>query len=225
MDFFADIIKKEVIDKLPLKIAVNSKTGNTLYVSDTYFLRKGSKIKDDGGFNYQVSSFKKDEYIIVNASGFSGSIHCERPKFMWGTQLATNAEYLQKGADSEDKLPMIWLLDNWQENLNGSRSGMEGSVNCRLFFIDTSKFDMINDEIKDDWQKPMFRLSEVFMQTLENNISTFDLLTSKVRRPRTRFGTETEQGTDATIIDDELTGCELICDVNINRTKSTCVLS
>lgn len=224
MKFSPDIIKQQVIDNLPNIILVSEIDDKILYVNCTYYVRVGTIFKDDNDVSFQVTEFVPNVSITVNNSGFVGNINLTIPTFFWGTQLATNKEYIQLSANSEEKLPMIWLLDNWTEVGYNRQDSRDYNLNVRLFFLDTSDPNSLNNEIKDSNMLPMFQLTNAFKKVVENNRTYFNHIGSWDRQPRTRFGTQTEQGATKRILDDDLTGCELTLSIDINKVDENCCL-
>lgn len=219
MEFLADIIQSEIVDKINNEIVISSiNPPNILKTTNTSYATTDTAVLDGGGFNYAIKQVVKDDYIKVNAPSFSPNLFLPIPTFKWGTQRATNNEYVNAGV----RPPLIWLLDPWAETHYQEKNEKERTADCVIFFLDNYIPNETNEDNKERSMIAMFNLAKLFVQAIDKNKKYFNEASSVVYMPRTRFGTETAQGSESSILDDNLCGCELRITFDINKVSKQC---
>lgn len=220
MKALKDILKERIVDYLASTIVVDSVDGLIVYVCNTSYLRVGSVVTDGADISYKVTDISPNEWIQVDDEGFTGNINLKPVLFLEGTPISTNNEYLQISNYSEDKLPLIWLVQNYRERNYGEHDTREREVTCTILFLDTYNRDWINDQIKDNSLRAMYSLMGQFTQRLQDDFQYFNGLEVFDTVPRARFGVETTKGTESLIINDFLSGVELSMTFTINKLEN-----
>lgn len=143
--------------------------------------------------------------------------NCDKPFFITGTKLATNAEWTIASNDLNEKLPLIWLLEVIDEVGYGEEHILEREMNVRLFFLDeTDPSQYYTKEHREKVVKPMQNLMFEFIETMEQMVEFAPVETYNFRT-FSRFGTESEKGILQNILDANLSGVAL--DIKISRYK------
>jgi hypothetical protein len=209
-------ILKEVVDKINLELNVIDIQGNKIFLCNTLHLAVEDIIEDGNSNKYQITEMTVNEFIVVipvdgAPDPFNSSIVvCPPPVFLFGTPASTNNEYLALDADSAEKLPLIWLLENYEETFFGRESSIERRSAFRIFFLDeTDEEEWLNKEHHQLVIQPMMNLCEAFIDAI-NADRTFKTFEQVTKIPRVRFGVyRTNQGNERKIIDENISGVEL----------------
>jgi hypothetical protein len=222
MKLLKDILQAQVIDKLKLVVEITNVTDNVLLTCNTSFLIAGSVVKDDNEVEYKITAVVPNVSITVDANGFTGSLHIRKPLLLEGTPKQTNVEYLQISNYSQDNLPLVWLVQNYTENVFGEDDVRSRQVSCTLLFLDSYNEQWINDELNENSMRAMNILSSQFIQAITDNFSTFQMVKNYNRIPRARFGVETSNGAERLIIEDKLSGYEVNVSFDIYKDYDCC---
>jgi len=220
------VIIDEVVQKIDLSLDVLSIVGAKIFLCNTLHLTIGKIIQDSIGNQYKIIDFLLNEWIeVVPYSGapdpFDDSVViCPKICYFSGAPASLNVEYLDKEADTRDKTPLIWLLENYEEDFFGRESSIERTSRFHLFFLDE------NDEV--EWTtkehhtlvlQPLENLIDAFIQVIEND-RTFKTIEVFTKIPRARFGKyRDDRGNERKILDENFSGIEL--SASFQKFKST----
>lgn len=212
MKLTVDILD-DFIALLTLTGVINSfsddSTNTTLNVDATFHVRAGMFITVDGN-SHKVFSVNVDSQIVVVGVIINPVLFAVAPPFYFhGTPIATNQEI--SGAESIDKLPMIYLAESLKEKDLDENSAIARESEVRLFFLDTANFeDWETDDYYSDRLSGLNSLIDQFILSYKKFklFESFDTVFSRVNFAK--WGVfSNNRGTLTNIFDDNLTGVEL----------------
>lgn len=214
MEDFSELMRAKV-NQLDLTIKLKRQEGNKLYVCKTLHLKPGRIIYDENDFVYQVEDLKSNEWILVTGVGvgpeiFEGKdINCPPVYFLTGTPSSVNSEYQQIEKHARNKMPCVWLNENYEEDANGPGSSVERVVVPQLFFMDeTDEKRWTNEQQHKMALQPMSNLADHFFESFKKD-RLWKRLTPVKKTPRARFGVYIDgRGNDRKIIDEYISAVE-----------------
>ena len=218
-----DIIQ-DIINQINLVIPVLSTDGVKVYVCETTLhMTIGKIVTDSGGNEYEITDILNNVWVEVTPYGatvnpFSGTtITAPTITFLQGTPSSAGHEYLElKSSVTLEKTPFIWLLEPYDTNELEIDSSLDGSFNCRLFFMDWADLPEWENINHNDYAiKPMENLASAFIDVINNDYN-FKTITNPKRVIRPRFGVVvSDKGSDSLIINEDLSGVELTPTIEI----------
>lgn len=221
MSSTVDIVQS-IVDLIPREIKVSEiqNQGGKIVTCNTLYATEKKIVEDSNGNKYKISGFLENEYLEITPQGNSPEFNDDviilpKPLFLHGTPLSTNNEYLKVNSRQSKKTPFIWLLESFEEDIEGGDSSLEFSVRCRLFFMDGAIETKLNPEQHRLYIKPMRALSILFKEVVESQYHFKRPLGTTIR-PRPRFGVEvTNKGNKRLIFDDNLSGVESVINIEV----------
>lgn len=215
-DTVRDLIKS---DKFK---TINVVKGDSNYTScNTMYMVDGDILISSEGYRYQVSnltvinsSFEltpKDEAPIF----LGGFLKIERDVFfIEGKPLTTNKEWEQASTRSKDKLPLIWLVTNYTESFGNEESGIVSASNVLMYFMDVANEPKwTTEQHYDNTIKVMRNLVNRFRILMDDDSSL--TRNSFNAKPWERFGRQDSKGSRKKIIDEDLSGYEVLTSFDI----------
>ncbi len=140
----------------------------------------------------------------------------KRPFYIMGKPMAVNEEYKNQANISSDKLPLIWLLTSFTEDLRDEDSSMFNGSDIRLYFLtEAYSTEWTTAEHYSLSITAVRNMIERFVESLDKDLHT--IRNSVKVRPWERFGRQTISGDNKLIIDDYLSGCEVVLDLDISN--------
>ena len=214
MEAFSTILKG-LIDAIDLTIPVKSTNGNQVFVCKTLHLNSLREVEDTQGHVYKISDWSNNEWLQLVPEGGAPdpfndtAIICPELTYLHGTPDATNSEFGKVKNRMQQKVPLVWLYENYRETINGRGSTFEREIIPRIFFLDSSKFDSWTTEKHHKFSiQPMTNLAEALAEVI-NKDRRFKTLQSYEIIPRARFGVFIDdRGNDRHILDADLSGVE-----------------
>jgi hypothetical protein len=117
---------------------------------------------------------------------------------------------------TRDKLPLVWLLLGYEEDLGGRDASVITVNNTTLFFLtETNEREWLTDEHFDIAIERMNNLVDRFLSYFDNHLANRYVGSSK--KPLPRFGLYVRNGSEERIIDDYLSGVELKLDLELTK--------
>lgn len=225
---FVDIVE-DVVNDINLTLDVKSVVGPRINLCDTLFLTKLKIITDESGNQYKITDFLDNEWIEVEVIGASpfpyvGSVViCPDINYQHGTPSSTNEEYLDMDAETFEKMPLVWLLEPYDEVFFGLESSVERDSKFTIFFLDeTDEAQWLNTEHHRLVIKPQSNLRSAFIKVIEN-APLFKTYASYNQKPRARFGVFVQNvGPDKKIINEDLSGVELTAGIERFKCSTEC---
>lgn len=210
------VIFEDQIAKIDLVLNVIDVQGARIFLCDTLHLTTKKLITDSFGNLYKITDFLLNEWIdVVAYNGApdqfnSETVKCPEICFFSGAPASINNEYIDKETDTRDKTPLIWLLENYEEDFFGRESSVERKSKFRLFFLDeTDEVEWTSKQHHTFVIQPLINLCERFIEIFEND-RTFKTIDVFTKIPRVRLGVYVDnQGNDRKIIDEDFSGIEL----------------
>lgn len=210
------VIIEEKVEAIIVVLDVVDIVGMKIFLCNTLHLTLKKLIEDSAGNLYKITDFKLNEWIEVApysgapAQFDSETVVCPSICYFHGSPASVNNEYLDKDADTRDKTPLIWLLENYEEDFYGRESSLERNSRFRLFFLDeTDEAEWTNKEHHTNVVQPLINLSEAFIQVMSND-RRYKTIEIFQQRPRVRFGKyRDDQGNERKILDENFSGIEL----------------
>lgn len=210
-----------VVAAMQFPVAINSVTETEagtflLDVCHFYHAQKGFTVTI-GGNDYKIKSVNYPNELIVTGSQAISVTEFEmyHPFYFHGTPIQTGVE-LDKKKQSKDKIPMIWLYEQYEETRNVSNiNPIDLKINFRLFFLSTGNPANWTTELAyQEGILPMARLQEKFekqliiMNWLFNTDSPFEYTFKTYHE----FGVFiANKGMMQELWTDKLSGCEMNC--------------
>jgi hypothetical protein len=208
----------------PINVYKNDNTNfNTtgeevLYVDDVYHAQVGF-IVSIGNYTYTILAVDAwHRTIKVKCTQTAPSsipaktyFRLYEPFFFHGTPMTTNTEVISSKKLGTDKVPMFWLLENYQETyFDDPEEAHERESTVRLFALTEADFNKPSQNIHDNNVEPMARLMQFFIYTINTERQTFEKWDYKYTQNRyNKFGVYiNNQGPQANLFADNLSGVE-----------------
>lgn len=210
------VIFEEQIAKINLILTVKDIQGGRIYLCETLHLTLKKLISDSSGNLYMITDFLLNEWIDVMpyagapAVFVSETVKCPEICFFSGAPASINNEYLDKEADTRDKTPLIWLLENYEEDFFGRESSVERKSRFRLFLLDeTDEVEWTSKQHHTNVIQPLMNLCDKLVEVFQDD-RTFKTIEIFTKIPRVRFGKYVDShGNERKIIDEDFSGIEL----------------
>lgn len=217
---FTDILQ-DVVSDMPtpvitiFKVITLSAGVYQLYVDDFYYTAFNYNITI-GTNTYLVTSLDDtigNNKITITGSALptTGTFTLYQFFFFHGTPVDT-AQELADLKSAENKYPMIWLWEEFSEEMNWDEGeAPDRKTTCFLYFLDQS--DPKLGPTENRWEayvKPMYRLRDYFMNYLKSEkqfFMTWDQTTKD--KPKNRFGVWLSSGKEKQLFADNLSGVEM----------------
>jgi hypothetical protein len=190
---------------------------------NTKWAMVGKEVTDESGNKFLITEVEKDQWIKATNKDqleLNGIINLPKPFFINGTKIATNNEWTKKTNRIQEKTPLVWLLEIFDETIYTRENPMDIECEVRLFFLDET--NITQNYTKDHRQKVVLPMSELaldFVNVIERN-RIFKRPDRYQRKTFSRFGVETESGVIQNILDANLSGVELL--IEIKKFKENC---
>ena len=223
---FSEIFN-EIVSGISRTITITSKSSSQYTVSSLKLARAGKFVRGfDSLGNLQTKKITaiNGNTLVLSDSVITGdTLILDKPFNITGTRLATNLEWTRAGIDLFNKTPLVWLLDNYNEVIYGRWDSREREVNFTVFFLDETNIkDFYTSEHKSEVVTPMIKLSEQFIDVI-NQKPKFKALELVNKRDLTKFGTETQNGFEANILDANLSGTSITFNLTKYKEPTTCL--
>ena len=211
---FSELMRQKV-DNLDLIIQVKRQEGNRLFVCKTLHLRPGRTISDENENPYVIEDFQDNEWILVVNAGNGPEIYegkqiiCPRVHFLTGTPSSVNSEYTKIEKHARNKMPCVWLNENYEEDVKGPGFSIERVVVPQLFFMDEADEKRWTNEQQHKMAlQPMANLADHFFESFKKD-RIWKRLAPVKKTPRPRFGVYVDgRGNDQKIINEYISAVE-----------------
>ena len=225
MKEFSEIFK-DLVGGISRNVSIISKNSNNYTVDSLKWARVGKFIKGfDSLGNLQTKKITAINGNILTLSDsviVGDTLILSEPFAITGTRLSTNLEWTNADLSLFNKTPLVWLLDSFNEIVYGRGDSREREVNFTVFFLDeTNITDFSTKQHKTEVVAPMVALMEEFIRVIEKKAS-FKSLELLNKRDLTKFGTETQNGFEANILDANLSGTSVTFNLTKYKLSSTC---
>lgn len=217
-------ILRDVVNGMSFPITVNSCIRNidgsqTITACDIFYTQTGYSVQVNGN-PYKISSFSYDPDTITLVADFTpagagiddilpgDTFNLYPVYFFHGTPIATDTE-LMKIPNTVDKLPMIWLWDNFTEKELGSMDSVGREVDADLYFLAEADHDLqLTDGLYSIGVKPMRRLEQSFKNEILFRTEIFETENQTFGNTNyAKFGLfQKEKGSTKQLIGKNLTG-------------------
>jgi len=181
-----------------------------------------------GGHSYLIRRIDASTnvlYVSGSVSITATSFNLYTPYFFHGVPIEVGNE-LMNIPDAVDKTPMIWLHENYLEEIDRNpESIIERVSSFRLFFLTQANNELwLVDTAYENAIMPMRRLSEIFISALEEATGRFETDDFKYDVTNyAKFGVYiSNKGVLKNMFVDKLGGCELAMDLPIIKDLSCC---
>lgn len=214
---------KDIVNNLDLTIYVCSNVGNSVKVKNTLYLANGDTLIDDNGIIYKVSSLVVNEGFDLIPDDFISVFNLDKlyfynvklPTYLTGKALSVNSEYQQISSRTREKVPFIWLVTGFKEDLDTVENPMIYS-NIKLFFLsDTDERKWLTEQHYDIVINRMRNLTIRFLDYIKNSVK-YEYNSAKLIGQE-RFGVYVSNGAKEKIIDEDLSGVCLEVKLRINK--------
>jgi hypothetical protein len=220
-------IFNDLVDQINNEIVIDSKlsSGNStiIFTCNTKWARSGKTLGLKSGdviYNNLIEEVSTNNFIKVKGNIFFDQAFVNSPFDITGTKIATNLEWNKVSNFAKDKLPLIWLLDSFDETIYGREQSLERSVDCKIFFLDETDIkNFYTADHKREVIQPMIALKDEFVNVIKKN-RIFKTLENEKIKYFSRFGTESAQGFEKNILDANLSG--LVLQINLQKYKGNC---
>ena len=215
----------ELVDEISNEIIVTRKSGSNYYTCDTKWARKGKSVSGQNSMGTWmgaiITNVVLNKYVTLDHSAIVGSsLIIDAPFNITGTKIATNLEWSKASNLAKRKLPLVWLLDTFEEKEEGRESALERTVDCKIFFLDETDIkNYYTADHKKEVIQPMIQLKDQFLKIVKKH-RQYKTIESVNIKYFSRFGTESPQGFEKNILDANLSG--LLLSVTLQRFKGNC---
>ncbi len=178
---------------------------------------------DEDSIEYYIKDIDKDAKTITFKGALPDGI-TELPAgqeaypvyFRHGTPKAANEELVKESVIFK-KTPLIWLLDEFEEEFDDDDGSLiERESKIRLFFLTNADHGEVTNDITDHAVKPMYRLAQNFVKQLNRMPSVFNMYDDNGKKIKhklivhTKFGIYiANKGADKSILTGTFTGVEM----------------
>jgi hypothetical protein len=208
---------------------VTNIVGNQVFVCNTLHTTIGKIVTDSFGNEYVVSNMVMNQWMELTPHNgapdpFNDTVVFAPPiKFLHGTPQTTNGEYLQLGQNSLDKVPLVWLIENYQYNEPEGDSAIGAVFSVVLVCLDWAKeVAWNNDQHNDLVIKPMESLARAIRDSINSDFA-FRRLEDIAMKPRPRFGVEvTNKGNRQKMFNEDLSGVEMRFSLQVRDLEECC---
>lgn len=218
MEDIVKIIDREIVQKMDNELKLINVQGVVLKVCGVKWAREGKLITDDASVTYKIVDVNYETSEITLDSTFTGQkAFLYRPIFVHGTPRETNEEWTKNPIFEWEKLPVIWLVEPFDETPFGRESSIERESEIRCVFFDS----------RDGTQWLTKNIHEYRTQSLLNMIEEFNLTVQKNRifkrteqsrlRNLNKLGTESLGSFEKNIINADLTAIDYRKTLSIYR--------
>ena len=213
-----------LVDQISNEIKVESQDNMNYYTCNTKWARKGKTVTgfDIDGFPQTsiITDVIYNELITLKTALIVDTLILNAPFDITGTKIATNLEWSKASNLASNKLPLVWLLDTFDEKEEGLESALERTVDCKIFFLDETDIkNFYTADHKAQVVQPMIGLKDEFLKVIKNN-RNYKTIENVQIKYFSRFGTESAQGFEKNILDANLSG--LLLSVTLQKFKENC---
>ena len=213
-----------LVDQISNEIKVESQDNMNYYTCNTKWARKGKTVTgfDIDGFPQTsiITDVIYNELITLKTALIVDTLILNAPFDITGTKIATNLEWSKASNLASNKLPLVWLLDTFDEKEEGLESALERTVDCKIFFLDETDIkNYYTADHKAQVIQPMIGLKDEFIKVIKNN-RNYKTIENVQIKYFSRFGTESAQGFEKNILDANLSG--LLLSVTLQKFKENC---
>lgn len=231
------IVRDEIVDQMNPDLKVKSWAVDMTGLVYTFVFKCGVKwarvkktLTDSSdtvftitAVNYNTNTITATVPVNTDVYDELGTLTLEDPYFFIGTPLQTNAEWLKATNDERLKTPFIWMVEPTAERFRPEYDGLERESDIRIVFLDShNSKDWVTKDAHDNRLQSLYNMAEEFVNAIRGNLLFDDIDGDIQLRNFTRFGTETQQGFDANIIDADLTGLELRLTLPVLKQSCSC---
>ena len=213
-----------LVDQISNEITVESQDNMNYYTCNTKWARKGKTVTgfDIDGFPQSsiITDVIYNELITLKTGVIVDTLILNAPFDITGTKIATNLEWSKASNLASNKLPLVWLLDTFDEKEEGLESALERTVDCKIFFLDETDIkNFYTADHKAQVVQPMIALKDEFLKVIKKN-RNYKTIENVQIKYFSRFGTESAQGFEKNILDANLSG--LLLSVTLQKFKGNC---
>lgn len=213
-----------LVDQISNEIKVETQDNMNYYTCNTKWARKGKTVTgfDIDGFPQTsiITDVVYNELITLKTALIVDTLILNAPFDITGTKIATNLEWSKASNLASNKLPLVWLLDTFDEKEEGLESALERTVDCKIFFLDETDIkNFYTADHKAQVVQPMIALKDEFLKVIKNN-RNYKTIENVQIKYFSRFGTESAQGFEKNILDANLSG--LLLSVTLQKFKENC---
>ena len=219
VDFIDDVVSS-MTPTINIDSVVNNGDGTqTITTCDTYWIRKYLVVTINS-VNYQVSAFVKDTSITIPVSPLVTvtSFVLQAPYYFHGSPMDVNTEHV-KIKDSENKYPLIYLVEVLTDNHYNELDSKDKDMNLRMFFLDS--FNSKNDEVNGHFInviKPLNASLDYFVELLKASALTLPFSYNVTNRVKVGVYTA-NKGNESKIFNDPLDGVEFVGTVTVRKSN------
>lgn len=175
------------------------------------------KVKITAVTDTDITFVSFDSSKIIDSIAVT-QVYLYRPYFFHGSPREVNKELQLKTNDAAQKTPMLFLLEDFQEDFKDeNESAIERESTFRLFFLTQANFqDWLVDDAYTHAIKPMGRLMQHFIDDLKKD-HRFEMDEFEYTKANhTKFGVYIQNvGVEKSLFSDSLAGVELSCTLKI----------
>lgn len=227
-----DIVKTDIFNSINSNVKVLSVDAvangtQKVYLCSNKWLRVGDIITDITNHTFEVLTIAND-YIIIKITNVNNklskgeNVSIKAPKFLFGTHTSANNEYMMYSNDNVNRLPLIWLVEAISIEEYGLMSSLEQKPSLKFYFLDENNpVEYLNEDYRLNVVSPMIALKDELIRVIQEN-KYFGLIERWKTRTITRFGNENEKGVFENILNDNLSGVELVIDIPIFKPSKKC---
>lgn len=238
MSYTRDItdVLRDLVQGLQFPVTIGTVTSTadeyTLRCSNIYHAQNGFDVVI-GGNNFRITAFDQStETITVAGSGTinpGDTFEMYDVKFFHGTPVATGLE-LQDLDNSpvdnaQQKTPMIWLWENFKENVVDDYTPLGRDIDCDLYFLTQADAEAWKtQDFYDKAIKPMRRLVDLFQDAIKADRGTFFASELPyIVEHYSKFGVYIrEKGSNKNIMQDKLSGVGIKIRLKLYNTRENC---
>ncbi len=185
-------------------------TDTTLTVLNTYHARPNMTVDVDGSDYTILEVVNNTSLRVSGVVAAPVKYTVPNPFYFHGSPLMTNNHI--NGADSTDKVPMVYLYEILKERELGEDSLILREADLRLFFLDSANFD--DWETDDHYSQRLIGLNNLVDKFIESarayNCCFYLYQTTFTRINHVNWGVWSDkEGNVSRLFDDNLTGVEL----------------
>ena len=198
----------------------------TLPLCRTYWFKVGDYIIDPVSTDkLYLTSVVKDESITVQSfyPPSSNSVGLPDVKYFHGTIINTNNE-LTNIPKSTNKVPMVYLLEQFEERYFTGDSVLDREVTLRMFFLDEANTNVwTTDEHYENVINRTREILDYFIYQVLFKTKGIGKINEYFTTNRVNFGVyQTEKGTINQVFNDQLSGIELRITIPISKNYVDC---
>lgn len=208
------IVRDEIVANMDNVLAVKYIVGNDITVCNVKWAATLKIVTDYLGNEYRITAVDHSTNVItvdpLIVNSFTGTVlNLNTPYFFTGTPTATNAEWLKFTDDERAKTPFIWMVEPTSEIVyDDDDTSLERDSSIHLVFLDSNNVeDWLTLDTHDNRLQSLYNMRTEFVNAIKRNTLFQGISNSNVKNI-TKFGTESREGFEKSIINANLTGVD-----------------